>query len=218
MGKWDRERKDVLDCAKWMCEHGYFGGYRGSGGNISVRIGARRTLAITPSDRAYWNMIAEDICVMDFDLKIIEGQFAPSKEAAMHIGIYKHRPDVNAIVHTHQTYASILAVIGESIPPLFDEETKAFGPMVETIPYAISGSQDLVQNVIKKLSNRCHCYILQNHGALNLGRDIDHAWKNTELLEKVSKIYYAALITGKEISRLPEETIEYYNKMRKSYK
>jgi L-ribulose-5-phosphate 4-epimerase len=199
-----------------MSGHGYFGGYRGSGGNISVRIGSRPILAVTPSGRSYWNMTADDICVVDFDLKSLEGQWVPSKEAAMHIGIYRHRTDVNAIVHTHQTYASILAVIDESIPPLFDEETKEFGPVVEIIPYAISGSQDLVQNVIKKLGNNCHCYILQNHGALNLGRDIDHAWKNTELLEKVSQIYYAALITGRQISTLPQETIDYFNKMRES--
>jgi len=214
MGEWDQARKDVLDCAKWMSAHGYFGGYRGSGGNISVRIGNQPMLAITPSDRPYRDMTAGDISVVDFDLKPLEGQLVPSKEAAMHIGIYKHRTDVNAVVHTHQTYASILAVIAEPIPPLFDEETKTFGPVVETIPYAISGSRELVQNVIKKLGNNCYCYILQNHGALNLGRDIDHAWKNTELLEKISKIYYAALITGKKISTLPRETIEYYDKMR----
>ena len=199
-----------------MSEHGYFGVYRGSGGNISVRIEGQPILVVTPSGRSYWNMTADDICVVDFDLTPIEGPYKPSKEAAMHIGIYRHRIDVSAIVHTHQTYASILAVIDESIPPLFDEETKEFGPVVENIPYAISGSEDLVQNVIKNLGNNCHCYILQNHGALNLGRDIDHAWKNTELLEKVSKIYYAALITGKEISRLPKETIDYFNKMRES--
>ena len=216
MGEWDQEKKEVLDCARWMSGHGYFGGYRGSGGNISVRIGNRPILAVTPSGRSYRSMTAEDICVVDFDLKPLEGQFAPSKETAMHIGIYRHRTDVSAVVHTHQTYASILAVIGESIPPLFDEETKEFGPVVETIPYAISGSQELVQNVIKKLANNCHCYILRNHGALNLGRDLDHAWKNTELLEKVSKIYFAALISGREISTLPKETIEYFNKMRES--
>ena len=183
MGEYDQEKKDVLGCAKWMSEHGYFGGYRGSGGNISVRIEGQPIIAVTPSGRSYWNMTADDICVVDFDLRPIKGQFVPSKEAAMHIGIYKHRTDVNAIVHTHQTYASILAVIEESIPPLFDEETKEFGPMVANIPYAISGSDDLVKNVIKNLGNNCHCYILQNHGALNLGRDIDHALKNTELLE-----------------------------------
>jgi ribulose-5-phosphate 4-epimerase/fuculose-1-phosphate aldolase len=189
MGEWDQERKDVLVCAQWMSEHGYFGGYRGSGGNISVRIKNRPILAVTPSGRSYGDMTADDICVVDFDLKPLEGQFAPSKEAAMHVGIYQH---------------------------LFDEETKEFGPVVETIAYAISGSGDLVQNVIKKLGNNCHCYILQNHGALNLGRDIDHAWKNTELLEKVSKIYYAALITGKKIATLPKDTIDYFNKMRES--
>jgi L-ribulose-5-phosphate 4-epimerase len=199
MGEWDQEKKDVLVCAKWMSEHGYFGGYRGSGGNISVRIKNHPILAVTPSGRSYRNMTADDICVVDFDLRSLDGQFVPSKEAAMHIGIYKNRTDVNAVVHTHQTYASILAVIDESIPPLFDEETKEFGPVVESIPYAISGSEELVQNVIKKLD-----------------RDIDHAWKNTELLEKVSKIYYAALITGREIATLPQETIDYFNKMRES--
>jgi len=214
MGEWDQQKKDVLECAKWMCEHGYFGGYRGSGGNISVRIESQPILAVTPSGRPYWNMAANDICVVDFDLKPLEGQFVPSKEAAMHIGIYRNRTDVNAIVHTHQTYASILGVIDESIPPLFDEETKEFGSVVEIIPYAISGSRDLVQNVINQLGNKCHCYILQNHGALNLGRDIDHAWKNTELLEKVSRIYYAALITGRKISTLPRSTLDYFNKMR----
>ncbi|MCK5419809.1 MAG: class II aldolase/adducin family protein, partial [Desulfobacterales bacterium] len=66
------------------------------------------------------------------------------------------------------------------------------------------------------VANNRYCYILQNHGALNLGRDIDHAWKNTELLEKVSQIYYAALITGKDISTLPKESIDYFNKMRES--
>lgn len=214
MGEWVKEKKEVLDCAKWMSEHGYFGGYRGSGGNISVRIGSQPILAVTPSGQPYGNMTVDDICVLDFDLKPLAGRHVPSKETAMHIGIYRHRADVNAIVHTHQTYASILAVIDASIPPLFDEETKEFGPVVETIPYAISGSQDLVQNVIKKLDNNCHCYILQNHGALNLGRDIDHAWKNTELLEKVSKVYYAAMITGRKISTLPRETIDYFNQMR----
>ena len=213
MGKWDRERKDVLDCARWLSEHGYFGGYRSSGGNISVRISNQPVLALTPADRPYWNMTADDICVVDFDLKPLEGRFGPSKEAAMHIGIYKRRADVKAIVHTHQTYASILAVIGESIPALFDEQIKAFGAVVDTVSYAISGGQELVQNVIKKLDNHCYCYLLQNHGALNLGRDIDHAWKNAELLEKVSKIYYAALITGRQISILPRKTIEYYNKI-----
>ena len=114
------KKNDVLVCAKWMSEHGYFGGYRGSGGNISIRIKNEPILAVTPSGRSYWNMTADDICMVDFDLKPIEGEFVPSKEAEMHIGIYTHRIDVNAIVHTHQTYASILAVVCAPIPPVVD--------------------------------------------------------------------------------------------------
>jgi L-fuculose-phosphate aldolase len=66
------------------------------------------------------------------------------------------------------------------------------------------------------LGNNCYCYILQNHGALSLGKSLDQAWKNAELLEKVAQIYYYALTTGRKITTLPEDAVEQIYKMRES--
>ncbi len=133
----------------------------------------------------------------------------------MHIGVYKNRPDVNAVIHTHQPFASALAIIDKPIPALFDEITVEIGHEVDIIPYAFSGSSELVNNVSGKLGNACHCYLIQNHGALCLGTDMQRAMKNAELLENVAKIYYHALATGEEIKTLPPAAIDYFADMRK---
>ena len=216
MGKYDKEKKSVLECSRWLSAHGYFGSLRGSGGNISTKIRDGSGIAITPSGRPYRKISSGDICIIDFKQKPLEGGVVPSVEAGMHIAIYENRPDVTAVVHTHSIFASILSITNQAIPALFDEITIEIGCAVELIPYAISGSVELVQNVVSKLGNNCCCYLLQNHGALSLGSDIEQAWKNAELMEKVAKVYYHALAIGKEITTLPEDAIDQINKMRKS--
>ena len=214
MGNYASIRREVLDCSRWLSEHGYLG-QLGSGGNISVRVPGEKTVAITPSGRSYFSLNVNDICVIDFDRNSIEGSLSPSIEAGMHIGVYKNRSDVNAVIHTHQPFASILSIINKPIPALFDEITVEIGHEVDIIPYAFSGSSELVDNVVGKLGNACHCYLIQNHGALSLGADMKRAMKNTELLENVAKIYYHTLSTGEEIQKLPSSAIDYFADMRK---
>ena len=81
--------------------------------------------------------------------------------------------------------------------------------MVEIIPYALSGSSELVNNVAGKLSNNANAYIIQNHGILALGKNLDKAILNAELLEKVAHIYYLALSTGKPVKTLPESITDF---------
>jgi len=188
----------------------------GSGGNVSLRIAGEETCAITPSGIPYHEIIPDDICILDFDQNQIEGAHAPSMESLMHIGIYKRRPDINAIVHTHQEKASLFAVINRPIPALFDEVCMNIGEIVDVVPYALSGSEELAENVAAKMENGCNCYILQNHGALSLGSTIEKACLNAELLEKVAAIYADALFTGENISTLPEETVKFFNEMRET--
>ena len=109
-----------------------------------------------------------------------------------------------------------LFLIFSLIPALFDEIAFEIGDSVEIVPYAISGSSDLAQNVVGKLDNHCFCYLIQNHGALSLGKDIDQAWKNAELLEKVAQVYYCALTTGRKITTLPKDALARINKLRKT--
>jgi ribulose-5-phosphate 4-epimerase/fuculose-1-phosphate aldolase len=214
MDHYEPIKREVLDSTHWLAEHGYLG-QLSSGGNISVRVPGEKIVAITPSGRSYFSLNADDICVIDLDLNSIEGSQAPSIEAAMHVGVYQHRSDVNAVIHTHQPFASVLAIINKPIPALFDEISVEIGHEVDIIPYAFSGSPELVNNVTCKLGNACHCYLIQNHGALSLGADMQRAMKNSELLENVAQIYYQALATGQEIQKLPPSAIEYFADMRK---
>jgi len=214
MGQYDSEKLTVLEATHWLAEHGYLG-KRSSGGNVSIRIAGQDAIAITPSGRPYLKMAVEDVCVIDFDGNPLEGNLKPSIEAGLHLGIYKHRTDVEAVIHTHQTYASVLSILQRPIPALFDEIIVETGKEVAVIPYAYSGSTELVQNVADKLSNQCHCYLIQNHGALSLGSDMERAMKNAELLENVARIYYHALASGLDINELPADAIEHFADMRK---
>jgi L-ribulose-5-phosphate 4-epimerase len=209
MTKYESYKKNVLEATQWLYEQGYFGSQRGSGGNVSMRVN-ETVMAITPSSVRYPEIMVEDICIVDLDLAVIEEnhQLKPSVESAMHSIIYRNRPDVNAIVHTHQPYGSVFGLINTLIPALFDEVAFSLGQTIDIVPYALSGSPELVNNVAGKLSNNANAYILQNHGILALGKDLDKAILHAELLEKVAHIYCLALSTGKPVTTLPESIVE----------
>jgi ribulose-5-phosphate 4-epimerase/fuculose-1-phosphate aldolase len=208
MGTYDEAKKEVLACTQWLSEHGYFGALRGTGGNVSVRIAGEQAVAVTPSTLPYRNLTYHDICIVDFDLQPIEGDYPPSVETGMHIAVYRNRLDVNAVVHTHQVKASVLSLIAEPLPALYDEVALHLGEKIEVVPYALSGTPELLANVTAKLGNNCHSYIMQNHGALNLGETLEKAWLNVELLEKTAETYIAALSTGREVKPLPADIVD----------
>jgi len=203
-------QESVLAAGKWLSENGFFGTRRGTGGNVSMRIENRNMLAITPTSKRYGELSAEDICIVDFDESPIAGPFAPSIEIAMHIAVYQTRPEATAIVHTHQSYASLFAVLNRPVPALFEEVLLKLGPRIDVAPFAPSGSRKLAENVAGKLQNGAWAYIIQNHGALALGRNMDEALLNAELMEKVCQIYYQALTTGLPITDLPTDTATEY--------
>jgi L-fuculose-phosphate aldolase len=207
MGRYDEYKQQVLRISKRLSADGYFGSKSGSAGNVSMLVAGEAAVAVTPSRLQYDVMTVEDICVVDFDLAPIEGKRKPSIETPMHVATYQARVDVGAVIHTHQTFASALSILNQPIPPLFDEVTLAIGNTIDVVPYALSGSRELHDNVKRALANRCHCYILQNHGTLCIGTDLDKTFTFVELLEKSARIYMDALATGKPITVLPEKTV-----------
>jgi len=215
MADYEGLKNDVLTSARWLCDNGFFGAKLGSGGNVSLFMRAENLIVITPSHTPYYKMSLHDICVIDPQLNLIEGHLPPSMESPMHAGIYESRPEVRAVVHTHQMFASVLALIKQPIPALFDEITYAIGAEVAVVPYALSGSAALVDNVVSRLQNGCSCYIIQNHGALCIGADLAEAMHNAELLEKTAQAYFFALCSGREIGRLPEDAVQRLMSMRK---
>jgi L-fuculose-phosphate aldolase len=207
MGRYDEYKRRVLRISQRLSADGYFGSKSGSAGNVSMLVEDEDAVVVTPTRLRYDGMTIEDICVVDLDLARIEGERKPSIETPMHVATYKVRADVSAIIHTHQTFASTLSVLNQPIPPLFDEVTLAIGKSVEVVPYALSGTRELHDNVARKLANRCHCYIIQNHGALCIGTDFDETFTFVELLEKSARIYMQALATGKPVTVLPDKIV-----------
>jgi L-ribulose-5-phosphate 4-epimerase len=197
-------KEKVLEVSQKLSADGYFGTRSGTGGNVSMLVEGEDAIVVTPSGKSYNHMVADDLCVIDFNQKKLEGPHEPSVEAPMHVAVYQNRQDVNAVIHTHQLYASIFAVLNEPIPVLFDEVAVTIGPAVEVAEYGFSGTPELLENVVAKLANRHHCYLLQNHGAMSVGATMEKAYNYVELLEKNAAIYYRALATGKPVSVLPE--------------
>jgi L-ribulose-5-phosphate 4-epimerase len=164
-------------------------------------------------------MLPEDICILDFGLKVLEGSLKPSVESGMHAAIYQVRPDVNAIVHTHQVYASALTLIRTPIPALFDEQTRFLGRSVNIIPYAPSGTGMLAKTIAKNVRDHNNAYMMQNHGALVFGHNMERAVHNVEILEKCSLAYLLALCTERKATRLPLAVRELaFAKLRKDQK
>jgi len=209
-------KQEITATCQKLVEKGYL---MATGGNVSVRIPGKTAFAITPSDYDYLKMTAEDVCVLDFDLNIIAGKLKPSVESSMHAAIYQARADVNAIVHTHQVYASALTLIKASIPALFDEQARFLGRSVEIIPYAPSGTGILKNTIAKHVRDHNNAYMMQNHGALIFGTDMQRAIHNVEILEKCSLAYLLALTTERKVSKIPLAVREIaFSKLRKDQK
>jgi len=190
----------VVNTCHTLLDRGYL---KATEGNISVRIPGQPQMAITPSNYDYAKMQEDDICVLDFDQNQSEGAMKPSIESGMHTAVYQNRPDVHAIIHTHQPYASALALISKPIPALFDEQVRYLGRSVEIIPYAPSGTGFLKNKVKGKIKNGSNAYILQNHGVLVLGSNVERAIHNMALLEKCALAYLLALLTEEKVSKIP---------------
>ena len=189
------------------------------GGNLSFSVDYKEAFAITPSNYDYLKMTPEEVCILDFELNMLEGHLKPSVESAMHGAVYQVRGDVNAIVHTHQVYTSALTLIKSPIPALFDEQARFLGRGVEIIPYAPSGTGMLKNTVAKHVKNHNNAFMMQNHGALVFGHDMERAVHNVEILEKCAMAYLLAICTEKKISKIPLAVREIaFAKLRKDQK
>ena len=164
-------------------------------GNISVRDPETGYVYLTPSGMPYDTIVEDDIVVMDVDGNRIEGERKPTIEYAMHLGLMKNRPDINAVVHTHPVYSQVFALLHENIPPVIDEAAQILGGEVKVTDYALPGSPEMAANAIAAIGNEASC-LLANHGAVAVGKDMDAAFRVCTVLEMTAHIYYMARCIG----------------------
>ena len=203
---WEKERKIVLEASQRMAEKSFV---VGTAGNVSMRLDTKDDkplIAISPSTRYYETMTVDDIIIVDFDGQKVEGTLDMSIETSLHIAVFKARKKINAVIHFHPEFASVLSVMGQNIPTILDDQVQYLGGEIHMAEYALSGSKELVDNVMKALGPR-NAALLANHGALALGRDMREAFTNCKMLEKTAKIYIYALCAGK-VNLLPKDAME----------
>lgn len=178
----------------------------GTWGNISCRLPGD-LMAITPSGVPYSKITARDIVVMDLAGKLVEGRLKPSTEQPLHRAIYTARADVGAIVHTHSAYATALAAARQPIPGVVEDLVQIVGGLVAVAAYALPGSPQLGENVVRALAGR-NGVLLANHGALGVGAELAEALLICQIIEKSAQVYIAAQTVGGAVP-LSQEDIDF---------
>lgn len=175
-------------------------------GNISARD-ENGLVYITPSGMDYEICTPEDIVVMTIDRDIVSGTRRPSIETELHLSVYRARPEVRAIVHTHPIYSTVFSCMGESIPLIIDEAAQALGAEVKTAEYALPGTTELAENCVKALGEKAYACLLQSHGAVCVGSCMKDAFKVAKVLETTAEIYFRIRSIGGKYIPLSEENI-----------
>jgi L-fuculose-phosphate aldolase len=188
---------------------------QGTSGNISARFGER--MLITPSGVPYDAMSPDDIAALPIEGEYgaWDGPLAPSTEWRFHLDITRARPEVGAIVHTHSTYATTLAIARKEIPACHYMIAAAGGTTIRCADYATYGTKELSDNALAALEDRT-CCLLANHGMIATGANLDKAmWLAVEL-ETIAKQYYLSLAIGGPVL-LPDAEIAHVMEGFKSY-
>ncbi|MHA1284495.1 MAG: NAD(P)-dependent oxidoreductase [Promethearchaeota archaeon] len=199
-------KQKIVDLCQKLLEEGHI---VGSAGNVSIRVreNDKQLILITPSNVNYKDMSANDILIIDINGNIIEGNRNPSIEKNMHLKVYKEREDINAIIHAHSIFSTILSTLKYSIPPIIEELIPYVGGEIMVAEYAEAGSEELAENVLKQLGDK-NAVLLANHGNLCCGSHLEGAYTVLTYVERAAKIYYMAKIIG-DPNLLPEDTVDY---------
>jgi L-fuculose-phosphate aldolase len=205
-------RREIVETCRAMNALGI---NQGTSGNVSARCGD--ALLITPSGLPYDAMTSDDIVAMplEADDGRYEGRLAPSSEWRFHLDITRARPDVGAVVHTHSTYATALAICGREIPAVHYMIAAAGGPTIRVAPYATYGTAELSQHALVALEGRSAC-LLANHGVIATGPSLQRALWLAGEVETLAKQYVLACSLGgprvlpdDEIARVVEKFKSY---------
>lgn len=198
----EQERKDIVTYSRKLITEGLT---VGTGGNISVFDPNSKCFAITPSGIDYFEMTPEDVVVVDLDGKVVEGSRRPSSEVDLHRIFYQRRTDIQAVVHTHSTYCTVLATNHMELPA--SSYLVAFaGKNVRCGRYASFGTPELAEYTFEAMKDR-YAALMANHGLITGGVNLLKAFEVAQQIEFCAKVYVKALSIGKPVI-LEEEEME----------
>lgn len=172
-------------------------------GNVSGRDPETGWVVIKPSGYSYEDMTPEHMVVVDLDCRVVEGNLKPSTDTDTHLFVYRHRPDVFGMVHTHSPYATSFAVLGQTIPACLTASAM-LGGEIPLGGYAPIGGEEIGQEIIDKIG-RSLAIIMQNHGVFTIGSSPQQATKMAVEVEEIAKITHLAMLRGQPILLTPAQ-------------
>lgn len=203
----EKKRQDLVDYGNKLLSDGYT---LGTGGNLSIYDREQELMAMTPSGIPFPEIKVEDIVIMKLDGTIVDGKRKPSSEWVMHKLLYERRTDINAVIHGHTIYSTVLGELRWPLPATHYMIAVA-GKDVRCADYATFGTPELAENAFKAMQDR-KAVILANHGILTGESDLANAYNVLEEVEYCSEIYIKAKSIGepvvlddKEMKKMAEE-------------
>jgi L-ribulose-5-phosphate 4-epimerase len=182
-------------------------------GNVSIRDPETGLVAIKASGIHFHDLTAESIVVVDLEGNIVDGQLKPSSDTASHLYIYRHRTDVNGVVHTHSNYATAFAALGRPIPVYLTAQADEFGGPIPCGGFALIGGEEIGRIVVESIGDST-AVLLKNHGVFTVGPSGEAALKAAVMLEDIARTAWLALQLGQP-DEIPAEMIE---KLRRRYR
>src|SRR5258708_28971879 len=167
-----------------------------TGGNVSVRDQESGLVVIKPSGLRYEHMRSHDMVVLDLDGRIVEGDLKPSSDTASHLYIYRHREDVNGVVHTHSPYATAFAANGLSIPVVLTAIADEFGGPIPCGGFSLIGDESIGKIVVESIG-KAPPVLLKNHGVFPIGSSAEGAVKTAGMTEDLARSLWLAMEMGK---------------------
>lgn len=198
----EKEKKQVLDTALEIKKCNLVSL---SGGNVSMRVGEDRYL-VTPSGMIYEEMVPEDVCLIDGKCRLVEGCRKPSSDASALVYMFEHMPQANAIIHTHQPWATAAGFAVDEIPDFLVTIMDACKNPVKVAPFTPSSAIGM-GILATEYAGDSLAVILKHHGVVTWGKDIEEALFSAVYLEEAAKTFVLAKAMGAKIPALDPELI-----------
>ena len=164
-------------------------------GNISARDPQTGYVLIKPSGVMYHELRPEHMVILDLEGRRVEGDLKPSSDTASHLVIYRERPDVNGVVHTHSPYATAFAALGRPIPVYLTAIADEFGGPIPCGGFALIGGEEIGRVVLESIGDS-PAVLLKNHGVFTVGPSAKAAVKAAVMVEDVARTVHYALQLG----------------------
>jgi L-ribulose-5-phosphate 4-epimerase len=182
-----------------------------TGGNVSARDPETNLVVIKPSGVLYEELRPEDHVVLNLDGDIVEGSLKPSSDTASHLYIYRHRPDINGVVHTHSSYATAFAALGRPIPVYLTAMADEFGGPIPCAGFALIGGEDVGKQVVEHIGTS-PAVLLKNHGVFTIGSTARNAVKAAVMVEDVACTVWRALQLGQPDEIAPADVAKLHDR------